>query len=69
MMQNVIYLQYTHVPNAENPIVPVGHVNQVLPNSLVVNVDAKRPDRRKLSKHKVSMGFTLTMQDKDLYRQ
>src|SRR5437868_57045 len=69
MAQNIINLQYTHVPNTGNAIVPVGHVNQLLPNSLVGNVDAKRPDRRKLSEHKVFMGFTLTVQGKDLYRQ
>src|SRR5205807_2853461 len=69
MGQNIINLQYTHVPNAGNAIVPAGHVNQLPPNSLMGNVDAKQPDRRKLSEHKVSMYFTLTIQGKDLYRQ
>src|SRR5437879_4159394 len=69
MAQNIINLEYTHVPNAGNAIVPAGHVNQLPPNSLGGNVDVKRPDHRKLSEHKVSMGFTLTVQGKDLYRQ
>ena len=69
MAQNIINLEYTHVPNAGNAIVQAGHVNQLPPNSLVGNIDAKRPDRRKLSEHKVSMGFTLTVQGKDLYKQ
>src|SRR5437588_4301262 len=69
MAQNIINLQYTHVPNAGNAIVPAGYVNQLPSNSLVGNADAKRPDHRKLSEHKMSIGFTLTVQGKDLCRQ
>src|SRR5437588_3567000 len=69
MAQNIINLQYTCVPNAGHAIVPAGHVNQLPPNSLVGNIHKKWPDHRKLSEHMVSMGFTLTVQGKVLYRQ
>ena len=52
-------LHYVHMPNlAPGVQFPAGEVNILLQTSLVGAINAPRPDRRKVSEHKMSLGFT-----------